>query len=132
MAKTVVDLALVVCGNDEITAESTTAAALEDIPGLSFDLELTTAGSIHASMTVQCSTTGGAPATGAWAISIAGVDGTEIQRYLSGLNDTGALAVQTTAVVPAGTYTIKGRHRRAVGVSTINTDVAQLNAIFVG
>ncbi len=117
---------------DEISGTvSTTSATLVDITALTFDLVVPTGAVAHilATMTVQCSTTGGSPSTGAWAISIGGVDGTEIARYLSGTNDTGALAVQAGRTgLTAGTYTIKGRHRRVSGSSTIDTDVAQLLA----
>jgi len=132
MSKTVQDEALQLSGYDEVTAQSTTSAVLEDIPGLTFDIEMTKGGQICARMTVECSSTGAANNTGAWAISINGVDGTEIQRFLSGTSDTGAMAVQAAADLPAGTYTIKGRHRRAGGAGTINTDVAQLSAIMIG
>jgi hypothetical protein len=121
-------------GYDEATGQSTTAAALEDITGLSFSVTIPTGrtGRILARMNVQCSTTGGSPATGAWAISINSVDGTEIARYLSGTNDTGALGCQArSASLSAGSYTVQGRHRRASGSSTVNTDVAELSAIAV-
>jgi hypothetical protein len=122
-------------GYDEITSPvATTSATLEDITGLTFDLVipsgLPSTVIIKAIMTMQTSTTGGAPATAAWAININAVDGTEISRYLSGVNDTGMGGVQGRVTgLGAGTYTIKGRHRRVSGASTINTDVAQLSAI---
>jgi hypothetical protein len=119
-------------GYDEATGLTTTSATLEDITGLTFDVTLPATGRIMADMVVQTSTTGGSPATGAWAISINSVDGTEIARYLSGVNDTGALAVLARSIsLGAGTYTVKGRHRRVSGASTVNTDVAQLSAIAV-
>lgn len=118
---------------DEVTTQPTTSATLEDIAGLTFNLtvptDLPSVAVIRAILVVQCSTTGGSPATGAWAISIDAADGTEIQRYLSGTNDTGVLVVMArTAGLGAGTYTVKGRHRRVSGASTVNTDVAQLKA----
>lgn len=123
-------------GFDEATGQSTTSATLEDITGLTFDLVVPAGlpgdAAILASMSVQCSTTGGSPATGAWAISINSVDGTEISRYLSGTNDSGSLGVQARVTgLGAGTYTVKGRHRRVSGTSTVNTDVAQLSAFAV-
>jgi hypothetical protein len=122
-------------GYDEtIGTVGTTSATLEDITGLTFDVTIPTGrtGRIVASMMVQTSTTGGSPATGAWAININSVDGTEIQRYLSGTSDTGALAVQARqTALSAGTYTVKGRHRRVSGVSTVNTDIAQLSALAI-
>lgn len=119
-------------GYDEATGQSTTNVALEDITGLTFDLVTAVQGRIVALMTIDCSTTGGAPATGAWAISINSVDGTEMTRSLSGFNDMGALSVQArSASLAPGTYTVKGRHRRVSGASTINTDIAQLSALFV-
>lgn len=126
---------LVGCDCDDITSPvSTTSATLEDITGLSFDVTIPTGrtGRIKAALIVQCSTTGGSPATGGWATSIGGVDGTEIQRYLSGTSDTGAIgAAQTRKALSAGTYTIKGRHRRVSGASTVNTDAATLTGMAV-
>jgi len=121
---------------DEVTGQSTTSATLEDIPGLTFNLTipagLPSTAVIRASMAVQCSTTGGSPATGAWAINIAAADGTEIARYMSGLNDTGSVSVKMRASgLGAGSYVVKGRHRRISGASTVDTDVAQLEAIVV-
>jgi hypothetical protein len=120
-------------GYDEVTSPvGTTSATLEDITGLSFTVTIPTGrtGRIVAHMAVQTSTTGGSPSTGGWAISINSVDGTEIQRYLSGSNDTGALVVQSRqTALSAGTYTVKGRHRRVVGASTVNSDVTILSAV---
>lgn len=123
-------------GYDEVTGQSTTSATLEDIPGLTFDLTipvgLPSTAVIKASMAVQCSTPGASPATGAWAISINSVDGTEIKRYLIGTNDTGGLAVKARATgLSDGSYTVKGRHRRVSGTTDVQTDVAQLEAIAV-
>jgi subtilase family serine protease len=126
---------IVATGYDEITGTvSTTSATLADITGLSFDLVVPTGktATIQARMNVGNSTTGGSPSTGAWAVSIGGVDGTEIPRYLSGTNDNGALGVQAYRTgLAAGTYTIKGRHRRVTGSSTVDTDVAELSAFAV-
>lgn len=116
-------------GYDETTGTSTVAAALEDITGLTFDLTIPTGytGRVVGMMVIQCSTTGGSPATAAWAIEINSVDSTEIARYLSGTSDTGALMVQArSGSLSAGTYTVQGRHRRISGASTVNDDVAQL------
>jgi hypothetical protein len=119
-------------GYVEATGTSTTSATLEDIAGCTFDLTMTQPCRIHAEMTFANSTAGGSPATGAWAISINSVDGTELPRYLSGSNDNGIGAVQTrSGVLGPGTYTVKGRHRRVSGSSTVNTDVAQLFALCV-
>lgn len=120
-------------GYDEETGGvSTTSAVLVDITGLTFDLTTITSGRILALMTFAASTTGGSPATGAWAISINGVDGTELSRYLSGSNDMGLGPVQArSATLAAGTYTVVGRFRRVSGSSTLNTDVSQLSALFV-
>ena len=118
-------------GFDEATGQTTTAGSLEDVTGCTFDLVTTVTGRIVATLVVQCSASGG-PVTGAWAISIDGTDGTEVQRYLSASNDTGVIAVQArSASKTAGTYTVKARHRRVSGASTVNTDTAQLSALFV-
>jgi hypothetical protein len=81
-------------------------------------------------MTFANSTTGGSPATGGWAVNINAVDQTEYTRYLSGSNDAGigAAAGRVTGL-SAGTYTVKGRHRRVSGSSTVNTDVATLHTM---
>ena len=123
-------------GYDEATGQSTTSATLEDITGLTFDLEVPTGlpstAKIQAIMVIQCSTTGGSPATGGWAININGSDQTEIQRYLSGTNDMGVLVVMANVTgLSNGTYTVKGRHRRVSGASTVNSDVAQLKAVAI-
>lgn len=120
---------------DEMTGTvSTINGSLEDITGATFDIDVPTGvtARVLAVMTFQTSTTGGSPAIGSWAISINSVDGTELQRYLSGINDTGIGAVLArSAVLTAGTYTVVGRHRRVSGASTINTDTAQLSAFVV-
>jgi hypothetical protein len=124
-------------GYDEISSPvTTTAAALEDITGLTFDLVVPTGlpstARIVATMAVQCSSSGGSGGAGGWAVGINSADKQEIQRYLSAINDTGALIVLgSTAGLAAGTYTVKGRHRRVSGTGTISTDVAQLSAIVV-
>ncbi len=126
------EAAPILSGEDGVTGQSTTSATLEDITGLTFDLVTTVTGRIFAWMSVGNSTTGGSPATGGWAISINSVDGTEIQRYLSGSNDAGSVSCQGhSASLSPGTYTVKGRHRRVSGSATVNTDVADLHAIFV-
>lgn len=116
----------------ETTGTSTVAGALENIAGCSFVLTLPMAARIKALMTFSASTTGGAPAVGAWAISINAIDGTELPRNLSGVLDQGIGAVQARSLIlPAGPYTVQGRHRRVSGASTVNDDVAQLSARLV-
>lgn len=112
------------------------SATLVDMTGLTFNLVIPTGipstAIIRAIMTFQASTTGGAPATGAWAISINGVDQQEVQRFMSGTSDRGLGVVQARVTgFGAGTYTVKGRHRRVSGVSTINEGVAQLSALAI-
>lgn len=117
-------------GYREVADEGTTAAALEDISGCSVDLVVKGQARILATLTVQCSAT--SAGVGAWAIEVNGVDGSEVQRYLSASNDTGVIAVQTrSAVLPPGTYTVQGRHRRVSGAGTVTTDFGQLSAIVV-
>lgn len=116
-------------GFGEVTGQSTVAAALEDIVGLTFDVTLPFAGRINAIMTAQTTITGAVPTTGAWAVNINGVDGTEMRRYIAAATDTGSLAVQAqSTLLAAGTYTVKGRHYRVAGTATVNTDLAQLSA----
>lgn len=124
----------IVCDENgaEATGQSTTSATLADITGCTCTVTIPTGrtGRIHAIMTIQASTTGGSPATGGWAVNINGADKTESQRYLSGANDRGLGAVSgRTSGLSAGTYTVKGRHRRASGSSTVNTGVATLHAV---
>ncbi len=117
----------------EVSMVTTVAAALEDMAGLELTIVTAEAGRIWANMTVEADSSGGGTnATGAWAVQINGVDGTEIGRFLSGTNDQGALAVQgRSAVLAAGSYTVKGRHRRRAGNKTVETHTAQLFAMFV-
>lgn len=117
-------------GYGEVAAQTTTAAALEDIPGLTFDVVLPARGRILADMSVQCDALA-AVATGAWAISINGVDGTEIQVALTVGIARSASVQARSAFLQAGTYTVKGRHYRAAGAGTVETDVAQLSALVV-
>lgn len=114
---------------DEVTGQTTVSATLEDIPGLTFDLTTPVAGRILAEMSMGSSSSGSG-VVGAWAISIDSVDQTEIPRELSGVTDNGMGSVKGWADLSAGTYTVKGRHRRVSGGSTVNTDVAQLVAQF--
>jgi hypothetical protein len=119
-------------GFDEATSQSTTSGTLEDIAGNSISVTTPVSGRILALLLVQCSTTGGAPATAAFAVSINSVDGNEMQRYLSGTSDTGgAAAASQSGILAAGTYTVQGRFRRVSGSSTVNADRAQLLALFV-
>jgi hypothetical protein len=117
-------------------SDTTTSGTLEDVTGTSFTLTipvgLPSTATIVARMTFNCNTTGGSPATGAWAISINSVDGTELQRYMSGTNDSGIGAVQARVTgLSNGTYTVVGRHRRVSGSATVNTNSAQLEALAV-
>jgi hypothetical protein len=112
---------------------STTAAALENMAGFTFNLTLPTDGRIYAAMAVEANTTGGGSnATGAWAIAINSVDIGEIGRFLSGTNDLGALAcVARSAVLTAGTYAIQGRFYRRAGDKTVTAQAAHLFAQMV-
>lgn len=113
------------------TTQTTTSGTLENVTGASFNLTTNVSGRIMAALSIECSVTG-AGSTGAWAISINSVDGTEIQRFISAGAEIGAVSIQArSATLAAGTYTVQARHRRAVGGGTINTDLAQLSALFV-
>ena len=109
---------------------STTAAALEDMSGFTFNVTLAASGRIMAVMAVEAdSTGGGSSATGAWAIAIDGTDFGEIGRFLSGTNDLGALAiVARSGVLAAGTYAVQGRFYRRSGDKTVTAEAASLFA----
>ena len=110
---------------------TSTSDVLEDMAGVGFDLSVTAPGSVQALLTSQTSSGGAVPSTGAWAISIAGADGTEIERYMSGSNDAGIVAVQSqSSILAAGSYTVRGRFRRVSGIGVVTSDVSQLSAIF--
>lgn len=120
-------------GYIEVTNQSTTSATLEDIPGLTFSLTLKVNARIKANLTLQTATIGGSPATGSWAISIGGVDGSELARFLSGSNDDGIVCVQERSdELSPGAYTVTGRCRRVSGASSVNAVLAQLSAMVVG
>ena len=120
-------------GFDQVTGESTVSATLEDITDLTFDLTVPTGrtGTIQAMMNVECSS-GGANVVGAWAVSINSVDKQEMRRNMPTATTAGSVSTlgQTTGLI-AGTYTVKGRHRRVSGATPVNTDVAQLYAFLI-
>jgi hypothetical protein len=119
----------------EVAGLSTTSATLVDMTGLTFNLTLSSPGRIWALMTFQTSTSGGGGATtGAYAIEINSVDGTQLERQLSGTQDRGIGAVQNRnpVALPAGTYAVQGRFRRVSGGSTLEVGAAQLFAMVVG
>jgi hypothetical protein len=121
---------VVTCGYIETTDVDTTAAALADITGNTFDLHLEVASRIRAQLSVQCNAS--AAAVGSWAIEINAVDGSEMFRSLATPTDNGSVSVNAiSAVLPAGTYTVQGRHRRVSGAGTVSTTLAQLSAIVV-
>lgn len=121
-------------GYDEIAGTvPTTSATLEDITGLTFTVTVPTGrtGTIRSLMTLETSSVG-ANVVGAWAISINSVDKQEIQRTMGTATTQGSVAVQgETTGLSAGTYTVKGRHRRVSGATAANTDVAQLSAMMI-
>lgn len=118
-------------GDQVTTTQTTTSPALEDIPGLTFDLILPAAGRILAIMTVESKRDGPTATVGAWAISINGVDGQEKQRQFPTNGSPGSCTVMAFASLAAGPYTVKGRHRRVSGTSDVDTDISQLLAIAV-
>lgn len=120
-------------GYDAVTGQTTTAATLEDIPGLTFNLTVPTGrtATIRALMTVE-SSAAGANVTGGWAISINSADKQEYARTMSTAMESGSVVAQgETTGLSAGTYAITGRHRRVSGASTVNTDVAELSAMLI-
>ena len=119
----------------EVSGLTTVSATLENMSGLTVNVTLANPGRIWAMMTFETSTSGGGGATnGGYAISINAVDGTELQRNLSGTQDLGIGAVQsrTLVVLPAGSYVVQGRFRRVSGASTLAVGEAQLFALVVG
>jgi hypothetical protein len=120
-------------GYVESLARSTTSTTLIDIPGLNFLLTLTASANIWAMMTFQASSSGGAPLVGGFAVQINAVDGTELERQLSGTADRGLGAAQSKTAAPLapGGYQVKGRYRRVSGSTTLNIGVSQLVAFAV-
>lgn len=117
-------------GFDEATGQSTVAGALEDITGLTFDLTVPAGqtATIRAMMNCEVSAVG-ANVVGGWAVSINAVDKQEVKRNMPTATTSGSVSVMgRTTGLTAGSYTVKGRHRRVSGVSACNTDVAQLFA----
>lgn len=115
----------------QLSAPDTTISnSLVDIAGMAITVTLTDTAHIHGVMTfaARSADPGGGAIYGAWAVQINGVDGQEVQRYLSGATDDGVGAVQfrTSSPLPPGTYTIKGRFRRVSGLRTLQTFSAQL------
>ncbi|MEE9395198.1 MAG: hypothetical protein V3W41_22125 [Planctomycetota bacterium] len=109
-------------------AANTTSATLEEITGS--EALFTTAGPsrIMVVMSLSSLSTGvGSNATGGWAIQINGVNGVEFQRFLSGANDRmmGSASMRS-AILSAGTFSIKGMHRRVSGLKTVTTDALVL------
>lgn len=118
---------------DEAAGQTTVSATLEDITGLTFDLTVPAGqtATIRAAMSIESSGVG-ANVTGAWAIEINSVDGTEIARTMTTAAESGSVSVQAEqTTLTAGAYTVQGRHRRVAGATTVNTDVAQLSAYAV-
>lgn len=103
---------------------------LIDIPGMAITVTLTSTAHIHGVMTFSTETAppGGGAINGAFAVQINGVDGQEVERFLSGSTDDGIGAAQyrTAAPLPPGVYTIKGRWRRVSGARGLQLNTAQL------
>lgn len=118
-----------------VTATATTAGtgALEDITSATVDVVIPAGatGSVIGVMTFQTTTTTGGAKTGGWVVDIGGTDGPQLDRYLSGTNDTGVGAVQFMRTgLSAGTYTVKGEHLTSVG--SITTEAIIIAYAFVG
>jgi hypothetical protein len=110
------------------TPVGTVSAVFEDIPGSSTTITLEESVEIAIMASFQMSTQSGASAsTIAIAVNIDGTDHEEIERYLSGVNDTGIGAiVHRSAELAPGTYTLKLRFKRVSGVSTPGVDRADM------
>lgn len=108
-----------------VTPVTTTSATLQNITGATDSVTLPAAGRIICEMNVQSSVSP-VGSTGGWTVSINSVDGTEMQRVISGSGDIGSAMAAASANLGAGTYTIWGRHRRVSGSGTISTDKTQL------
>lgn len=111
--------------------DTTTSPVFVDVVGLSTTVTIRSRTRIVGYLSWECETVGiGTPATAGFAVSIATVDGQEIDRFLSGTNDVGAGPSQyRSAVLPAGTYIVKGRWKRIAGAATLQLNHAQLSAI---
>jgi len=108
------------------TRITTNDVDLEDITGASVAVTLPAECRLICEM--HCQTSAGTTScTGLWAININGVDKTTMGRTMSGVSDIGSVSVMASADLAAGgPYTVKGRHRRAGGAGTVQTEKVQL------
>lgn len=118
-----------VTGDDELTGTALAALGLA-AAGNKVESVFTIAGParIMALMNISSQSTGGGQdAVGGWAVQIDGVNGREYARELDGTRDRmmGGANMRSDPL-PAGTYSIKGMHRRVSGTRTVQTNVAGL------
>ena len=111
-----------------IQSASTTSASLVNIADLDVDIKLSQEAHILAIMSVDATITTGAVAE--FAIEINGADQDVTTRTFSNPNDDGVIYVvaRTTAPLPAGNYSIRGRWNTDSGTLSIHTE-ACLTAI---
>jgi hypothetical protein len=107
------------------TQRTTTSASLEDITGATADITTTREAHIWASLT--CHVSASAACDLGLAISFDGTDHDISDAHLTTTDEGNVTIVhRTTTLLPAGTYTIKGRFRRSSGGGTPAVDRADL------
>lgn len=112
------------------TPTGTTSATLEDVPGTEMVIRNNETTEIAVFAAFELATQSGAAAsTIAIALNINGVDCQELQRYLSGSNDSGiGCSVSRSVELPPGNHTVKLRYRRVSGVATPGVNVVNMFA----
>jgi len=116
------------------TPRTTTSGSLVDITGATTTITLQRAADIAVWLNCEVSASGAA-ADLALAINIDGTDHDEVTTHLAaGSSDNGVSGIvhRTATPLAPGTYTVKGRFRRASGAGTPAVDRADLLVISMG
>ncbi|HUW16179.1 MAG TPA: hypothetical protein VMW94_03790, partial [Actinomycetes bacterium] len=113
------------------TQRTTTSASLEDITGVTADIEIQR--EAHIAVWLNCHVSATATCDLDVAINFDGSDEDVITTHLTA-TDEGNVAVihRTTAVVPPGTYTVKGRFARSAGGGTPAVERADFLVMSMG
>jgi len=107
----------ILSGKAVVASASTTATTPEDIDGLSFDITLKNEGYIMAFMSLTGNIGGSDGKKGFFIININGVDSPATERHFFANKDGSVGVVFRSGLLPAGQYTVKGRHYTEAGVT---------------
>lgn len=119
----------IILSEKSVVTDTTTSVTLEDIAGSDYTMKLRSEGYIIAIMSVQVSNTSGSTTSG-HAININGTDSPILLRFNKTAGQNGSVSVVCrSGLLPAGTYTVKGRHQTSGGTltSTNTTLVSHLS-----